>query len=484
MDQFLDMASGFVTETFRLFGDIVDSFSGDDKPNGYRASFASEKELLSEKHKGFCLTGRKHISLDLTYRGAYIQAPSGGGKSTAILWPNIFRVQENASLVIHDPSSELISRSGTYLKEVRGYDVKVLRFGDPSTSDGFNPLERANTKSEIQKVASLLVETSLGGIQKSDPFWNTMAVSLLSILISIVKKQDKQYQNLYNVRQLLNQITVSETGASSPVDELFKVYADDVLFNEYTSFLQYDAKLITSCIATCKSALQIFADENCAKVTSFDTISMQDFRTKKIALFINTAITDQRYYNVLTNIFAEQFFAEILSHIPSSEKRDIFFLLDECSSLKLPTLPLVAANIRKSRGALMVVVQDFRQLVRSYGKDDAEAIRSNLYSRLYFTGQALETARELESILGKTEYEDEEKRKQVRSLMTADEIRTMPPKRAILLCGHHKPIKVKLYPYYEDRAMKRYSELPPISFKSQLPFVNIPLLKLPNPTHQ
>jgi type IV secretion system protein VirD4 len=479
MDKLLDTATSFVTETGRLFGDIIDSFSGNEKIKGYSASFGKEKELLSERHRGFCLNGRKHISLDLTYRGSYIQAPSGGGKSTAVLWPNIFRVQDNASLVIHDPSSELISRSGSFLKEVRGYDVKVLRFGDPSTSDGFNPLERANTKSEIQKVASLLVETSLGGNQKSDPFWNSMAVSLLSILISIVKTQDKQYQNLYNVRQLLNQINVSDTETVSPVDELFKVHADDVLFGEYNSFLQYDPKLITSCIATCKSALQIFADEDCAKVTSFDTINMQDFRTKKIALFINTAITDQRYYNVLTNIFAEQFFAEILSRIPAPEERDIFFLLDECSSLKLPTLPLVAANIRKSRGALMVVVQDFRQLVRSYGKDDAEAIRSNLYSRLYFTGQALETARELESILGKTEYEDEDKRKHVRNLMSADEIRTMPADRAILICGHHKPIKVRLYPYYEDRTMKRYSELPQIAFASKLPFFSIPTLPLP-----
>lgn len=268
---------------------------------------------------------------------------------------------------------------------------------------------------------------------------------------------------------------------TSPVDELFRENASDELYARYEAFMRYDQKIVTSTLATCKGALQVFADPNVAKATAFDTIDFAAFRAKKTALFINNSIADQKFYSALTNVFAEQFFAQVLSRIPEKGEQDIFFLLDECSSLKLPTLPLVAANIRKHRGALMIVVQDYRQLVTTYGKDNAEAIRANCVTKLYFTGQSYDTTRELENILGKTEYEDEDKRKHVRALMTADELRTMPRDRAILLSGNRKPIKVYLRPYYENYKYKKYAALPPLTFAGQLPFFAVPTYQLPEP---
>lgn len=272
---------------------------------------------------------------------------------------------------------------------------------------------------------------------------------------------------------------------TSPVDELFRENASDELYSRYEAFMRYDQKVVTSTLATCKSALQVFADPNVAKVTAFDTIDFAAFRAKKTALFINNSIADQKFYSALTNVFAEEFFAQILSRIPEKGEQDIFFLLDECSSLRLPTLPLVAANIRKHRGALMVVVQDYRQLVTTYGSENAAAIRSNCVTQLFFTGQSYDTTRELENILGKTEYEEEgddkRKHKHVRSLMTADELRTMPRDRAILISGNRKPIKVYLRPYYENYKYKKYAALPPLTFAGQLPFFTVPTYQLPEP---
>ena len=86
-------------------------------------------------------------------------------------------------------------RLSGYLKQ-KGYDIKVLNFAKPEISTCYNPLERANTLSDIQKVSSLLIENAMGGKTK-DPFWNTQAVALLSMLINILKKQDKSFQNLH-----------------------------------------------------------------------------------------------------------------------------------------------------------------------------------------------------------------------------------------------------------------------------------------------
>ena len=135
-------------------------------------------------------------------------------------------------------------------------------------------------------------------------------------------------------------------------------------------------------------------------------------------------------------------------------------LIDEASSLNLPTLPLAVANIRKHRTGAMLLLQDFNQLVHNYGKHEADAIKSNCFAKMYFTGQSLETATELERTLGKFEFKGKEGHKVVRSLMTNDEIRMMDIKQALIICGHHQPIKAKLRPYYKRLKYRRYSNIP------------------------
>jgi type IV secretory pathway TraG/TraD family ATPase VirD4 len=81
------------------------------------------------------------------------------------------------------------------------------------------------------------------------------------------------------------------------------------------------------------------------------------------------------------------------------------------------------------------------------------------------SGQPLETARELELILGKYEYKDDENNKRTRQLLTMDEIRIL--KEAIILCGNLPPIKAKMIPYYEQRELKRLTSLPPYQIEEK-----------------
>ncbi len=214
------------------------------------------------------------------------------------------------------------------------------------------------------------------------------------------KKAERRVSESYNIRHLLNQLG----GNTEAVDTLFSQYADDVLFAEYKSFIAYDEKVISGTIASCKAALNIFNDPAVARVTSFDNLNMEEFRKRPTALYIQNSVADQKYYSVLTSIFFEQFFSYVMSRFPQTEEHDIFFLIDEASSLKLPTLQLAVSNVRKHSAGIMLIIQDFNQLVNSYGKHEADAIRANCFAKLYFSGASLETAKELEQILGKYEY--------------------------------------------------------------------------------
>lgn len=459
MSQFIETMFDILTSILEAFFKIIIElfsmiFSFSQKKKGYTADFASEGTLLSRYNKGFSLTGRKNISVKNSFMNALIQGQTGSGKTQISLLPSIFSMSGN--FIIHDPARELYKASASFLL-ANEYEVKVLNFTDPDASSGFNPMSRANSSSEIQKLASMLVRTSLSS-GKEDPFWNSQATTLLAILISILKTQPEEFQNLYNVRQLLNHVAEkpANKNVSNPVDALFVRHADPVLYSEYKSMISYDDKLLTSIVATAKSALSIFADTSVARVTAKDTIDFLDFRKKPVALFIQNSIADQKYYSVLTSIFFEQLTHFLLSRFPQEDEQNVFLLIDEFSSLRVPVFPLAFANVRKHRAGIMAVVQDFNQIIGSYGKQDAETIRANCFAKLYFGGGSLQTTEELEKILGRYTYKDDEGKKDVRPLMTADEIRTMPSNRALLICGSHAPILARVRPCYKSPRYRAY----------------------------
>jgi len=430
------------TFIFRLF-----RFGGPKKPQPkpYQAHFGSTKKLLSPWHRGFRLTGKESISVHNSFQNAMIIGGTGVGKSSVVLIPSLLTMQ--GSFVVHDPSGEL-KRTTARALEKQGYTVKTLNFANPTQSCGFNPLARITSAAEVNKVAALIVRTSLGG--NGDPFWDLQAVNLLSMLIQIVMASPNHRATLGVVRELLAEVARDPNSLGSIVASL----ENRQLLNEYEAFLALDAKVKLGVVATVMSALQVFSDSQVVAATSHDTISFDTLRTRRTALFIQNPIADQAYYSVLTAIFLEQLFASLLKKLPKSDlDHHVFCLIDEASSLYIPSLSVVIANVRKYRVGILLALQDFSQLAERYNHHDAETIRSNCFAKLYFTGQSLATSRELEEQLGRYQYPDQNGKTVVRPLLTNDEIRTLPKNQALLLLGHHRPLLVKLKPFYKQLRM-------------------------------
>jgi type IV secretion system protein VirD4 len=463
-------------ETWRLLKDVFERFNDNPgKLKGHHGKFTHEREIISSRNTGFSVTGAKNLSNKQSYSGMMAIASTGLGKSAVVCIPSIMTAQ-NASFVINDPSGELLTKTSGYL-ESQGFDIKVLNFADAMKSSGFNPLKWTNTPSKRRKLAHMLLDVGLPSAK--DPFWNLIAAGLITNILNVLSTQDEQYRTLHNAYMLLVALAANPKG----VDKLFVDHASEVDFLEFKSFLSADERVQSSAIQTAKTALQIFADDNVGKITSFDSLDLASFRTKPTALYVRTSIGDAKFFSGIVSVFFQEFISSLLERFPTEDERDIFFILDEVASLKIPVLPIAMANVRKHRVAIQLLCQSEQQLIENFGKSNAESIMSNAVTKLYFTGQDIETAQRLETILGKVEYVDEEdnNRKNVVPLLSADTIRSLPLSKALLISGHHRAALVKLYPYYENPKLRRYSQMPPTEIKCQLPFFNIPVLPLETP---
>jgi type IV secretion system protein VirD4 len=421
-----------------------------------KASFETNQQVLSVYHEGFCIDGKRSLSKEDSFRHAVLIGKSGVGKSTSTFIPSLLTMHTGSSaLVIHDPSDELRKICAGHLRQ-QGYRVMVLDFSSPDRSIGFNPLAKIKDTSDVNKIASMLVRTTL---KQKDPFWDGSAEQLVRMTISLALKMPAQYRNLANVLHLIKLMGAEP----KKVDALMAKYADDKLFVDYKAFLASDSKVTSGVIATATTALSIFGDDKVAMVTSEDTLSFDMLRKKKIALFIQNKISDQQYYNVLISLWFEQLFKSLLDRLPTPQEKSIYLLIDEAASgLRMPSLSNAIANFRKYKVGILLGLQSIEQLKETYGDNDATTILSNCYLQMYFSGQSHNTARTLQDILGRYSYEDESGNKShTRNLMEADEIRMIPKDKAIILIGSEKPIFATLAPYYTRWWLRMRAEIKP-----------------------
>ena len=96
--------------------------------------------LMNRFNTGLSLDGsNKKISLKRSLQHVLVLAPSGAGKTTSYIIPNLLRLKHSSSIVL-DPSQEIFNLCGKKLS--KKFDVKVLNVTNLSISERWNPLEK------------------------------------------------------------------------------------------------------------------------------------------------------------------------------------------------------------------------------------------------------------------------------------------------------------------------------------------------------
>ena len=436
-----------------------------------------EMALFAPRNRGLIIDGRaQRLSEEASFKHMAVIARTGAGKTSRYILPNLLR-GEQGSFLVTDLSGELFQKTSGYLKR-RGFEVKALNLMDFSQSLRYNPLAFANSFTEIQQLAQVLVKSSNPG--DKDPFWGQGAEKLLAILITCLKKAPAQYQNLANLKHLLNHYGTD----GKKLEPFICHYADDITFSEYQGFVSGNEKTVQSFVTTAQTALRMLGNPEIAALTATNELDFSELRTKKTVLFLMVNQEQMDFYSFLINLFYTQFFGACFARLGA--KLPVYCLLDEFGHLYIPNFETVVSTIRKYRVSISIVLQNEAQLVSKYSEAGAKTIlEGGMASKLFFSGMDINTAKQLEQTLGKVKTFDAKggifgnEFTQERNLMNADQIRTLNADEAILLHENLRPAKISMVPYFKQGDLVRKTRFEPVrlSPREKAPVALIPLIK-------
>lgn len=423
----------------------------------YKQKPPSENKLMTQ-NVSIGLDAKKHRrNLNTLVCGG-----SGAGKTRFFCKPNL--MQCNTSFVILDPKGEILRDTGNLLKE-KGYDIKVLDLITMEKSHCYNPFVYLQSDNDVQKlVTNLFKSTTPKGSQSQDPFWDTSASMLLSALIFYLHYEaPEDEQNFSMVMEMLRAgaIEDEEDPRPSPLDELFAELElknpEHIALKYYRSYHSGSAKTLKSIQITLAARLEKFNLESLASLTITDEMDLPSLGERKVALFALIPDNDTSF-NFLVSILYTQLFQQLFyaaDHIHGGSLNvPVHFLMDEFANVSLPDDFDKILSVMRSRGvSVSIILQNLAQLKALFEKQ-WESIVGNCDEFLYLGGNEQSTHKYVSEMLGKETIDTNTYGKSTghggnystnfqisgRELLTADEVRMLDNRYAILFIRGERPV--------------------------------------------
>ncbi len=353
--------------------------------------------------------GGKWVNIVNPFRGTLVIGGAGSGKSHSIAEPILHQAAEKEySGIVYDfkfPTltdfaySQYSSAASDQKKaEITPVSFYVINFEDLSRTHRVNPLKpeyipAAAFASEyaLSIVNNLMPET----IAKPD-FWARSAQALLTATIWFLKKKHPQHCTLPHVIQMI-------------------VYRD---YNVLLRLLAQDYEC-ASMIRSILTAAEMKAANQTAGMVSTLQLGLGRINTPEICYVLSgdefgLDINNPAAPKVLclgSSPTLSETFAPLISLtitvalklMNQQGKRHSFVLLDEAPTLYIPHLDQLPATARSNKVATIYMAQDFSQMKKQYGQNEAEVLISNLNNQFFGRVANLNTAEYVSRLFGKEE---------------------------------------------------------------------------------
>ncbi|MGV8092068.1 MAG: YWFCY domain-containing protein [Mangrovibacterium sp.] len=366
--------------------------------NEYSVNLPTVYRYKGKEHEG-------RINIVNPFRATMVIGTPGSGKSFSVVLPFIRQhLKKGFAMAVYDfkyPDLSLVTYNH-FLKAKAGGNLPestrfyVINFENIQKSFRCNPLAPEWMESPIDAFESsrtILYNLNREWIRKQGEFFSESAVSFFAAVIWFLKKyRNGQFCTLPHATELLQ----------LDYDDLFAVLEQEKdvenIINPFINAHRRGAsEQLEGQLGSLKIAISKIISPEIYWICSGDDFSLDinNPESPKILCLANNPLRVEMYGAVLS-----LFITRMLKVINKKDQRPASLIFDELSTIYFRGLDTLIATTRSNRISTLLGVQTIDQLIRDYGKEQANAITSNIGN--VFCGQAAgETARFIQNRMGK-----------------------------------------------------------------------------------
>jgi type IV secretory pathway TraG/TraD family ATPase VirD4 len=368
------------------------------KENEFSVNLASRYQYKNRTNEGW-------INVVNPFRGTMVIGTPGSGKSFSVVLPFINQhLEKGFSMCVYDFKYPDLSdvtynhflkskRKGNLPEEAAFY---VINFDDIQKSYRCNPLAPELMESPIDAFESsrtVLYNLNREWIRKQGEFFSESAVSFFAAVIWFLKRyQNGEYCTLPHAIELLQ----------LDYDDLFEVLSreKDVvnIINPFINAHKRGAsEQLEGQLGSLKIAISKIISKEIYWICSGNDFSLDinNPQMPKIVCLANNPLRIEMYGAVLS-----LFITRMLKVMNRKNQHKSSLIFDELPTIYFRGLDTLIATARSNKISTLLGIQTIDQLIRDYGKEQANAILTNIGN--VFAGQSVgETAKFIQSRMGK-----------------------------------------------------------------------------------
>lgn len=343
------------------------------------------------------------INIINPFRGVLVAGTPGAGKSYFVIRHIIDQhIRKGFSMFLYDFKYDDLSKIAynKLLKYYRNYKVKpsfyVINFDDLNHSHRCNPLDpkaMEDITDATEASRTIMLGLNRDWIKKQGDFFVESPINFLTAIIWYLRKyQDGKYCTLPHVIELMQ----------VEYEKLFQVLSQEeeikVLINPFVSAFQNKAKeQLEGQIASAKIGLARLSSPQLYYVLSGNdfTLDVNNPDEPKIVCVGNNPQKLQVYGAVLS-----LYISRMIKLVNRKNQLKCSLIFDEFPTIYFNNIDSLIATARSNKVATTLAVQDFSQLKKDYGAEQADVITGIVGNII--SGQVTgDTARKLSEMFGK-----------------------------------------------------------------------------------
>jgi len=392
---------------------------------------------------------------------AIVCGPTGSGKTTAVFIPNLSE-RLGSSVIVTEATAGTETADLYY--NTAGYrrmcgDNRIYYFNpDDLHSDRINPLDVVNSYAKAQELAQLVIENTTSKNNYGDDVWPKSEANLLTILIAHAAAEK---QHLGYIRALLRE------GPDGLMPLLEKSKVEQVR-QEYRGFCNNSRDGFKyGVFAGLMQRLGLWVNPRIVALTEKTDIDIEGLPSQLFSFYLATPAAKTHLKPIAALIFNFILDLALNKHF----EKPLFLSLDEFTNFgMIPGIAEKLSIIRHKRIGVMLGFQDYSQLLKVYGKDDATQMFSQPGTKFFFRPRTLEVAEKISKMAGNTTvYERKmtssghiQERESGRPLIDPGEVLALADQEMIVFTPQCPPLKMPRFTWEDYKDSMAIKPLPKI----------------------